>query len=48
MLIGQLTNSGGLWWQIHMWLGVPFTVGIAGYFLSFIMTPPAIAIQETA
>ncbi len=46
MLIGQLMNGDGLWWQIHMWLGVPFTVGIAGYFLSFIMTPPAIAASD--
>jgi hypothetical protein len=36
------TFGNGLWWQIHMWLGVPFLAGIAGLFLSFMMVPPAI------
>jgi hypothetical protein len=30
----------GLWWQIHMWLGVPFLTGIAGLFVSFLTVPP--------
>lgn len=36
------TFGSGLWWQIHMWLGVPFLAGIAGLFLSFLVAPPAI------
>jgi hypothetical protein len=34
------TLGDGLWWQIHMWLGVPFLTGIAGLFLSFLAVPP--------
>lgn len=34
------TFGGGLWWQIHMWLGAPFIAGIAGFFLSFLAVPP--------
>src|SRR5262249_33946227 len=33
------TFGNGLWWQIHMWLGAPFLVGIAGLFLSFLVVP---------
>jgi hypothetical protein len=31
------TFGSGLWWQIHTWLGVPFLVGIAGLFLSYLI-----------
>lgn len=31
----------GLWWEIHLWLGVPFMAGAAGFLLSFIVVPPA-------
>jgi hypothetical protein len=30
------TFGTGLWWQIHMWLGVPVLAGIAGVFLSLL------------
>jgi len=36
------TFGSGLWWQIHMWLGAPFLAGITGFFLSFLVAPPAI------
>lgn len=32
----------GLWWEIHMWLGVPVLAGACGYGLSLLMRPPAI------
>jgi hypothetical protein len=41
-IVGMMVHDRGLWWRIHMWLGVPFTAGIGGYFLSFIAVPPAI------
>ncbi|MCE2473243.1 MAG: hypothetical protein J4G18_15395 [Anaerolineae bacterium] len=34
-------GSGGLWWLIHMWLGVPVLAGAFGYGLSLLMRPPA-------
>ena len=34
--------SGGLWWEIHMWLGVPVLAGAFGYGLSLLIRPPAI------
>ncbi|MBZ0281897.1 MAG: hypothetical protein K8L97_14245 [Anaerolineae bacterium] len=36
---------GGVWWPIHMWLGVPFVAGIAGLFLSYLAVPPAIPVE---
>jgi hypothetical protein len=33
--------TAGLWWKIHMWLGVPFVAGVAGLLLSFLAYPPA-------
>jgi hypothetical protein len=36
----------GLWWQIHMWLGVPFLTGIAGLFLSLLSVPPGTSGQD--
>lgn len=38
---------GGVWWEIHMWLGVPFTAGIAGLFLSYLVFPPAEPVEKT-
>ncbi len=29
----------GLWWKIHMWLGVPFVAGIGGVLLSILRIP---------
>lgn len=31
----------GLWWEIHMWLGVPVLAGAAGYGISMLFRPPA-------
>lgn len=33
--------TGGLWWLIHMWLGVPVMAAAFGYGLSLLMRPPA-------
>ncbi len=34
-------GRGGLWWEIHMWLGAPVLAGAFGYGLSLLMRPPA-------
>ena len=31
----------GLWWEIHMWLGVPVLAGACGYAISLLARPPA-------
>jgi hypothetical protein len=36
----MLTNNPGLWWEIHMWLGVPLIAGAVGLGLSFLVAPP--------
>lgn len=33
-------NRPGLWWSIHMWLGVVFLSGVVGVFLSYLAAPP--------
>ena len=33
--------TAGLWWKIHMWLGVPVVAGAAGLLLSFLAYQPA-------
>ena len=33
-------NNGGLWWEIHMWLGTPILAGAFGYGLSLLVIPP--------
>lgn len=38
-LLNLHAGSDGLWWQIHMWLGVPFQAGVIGLFLSFLVFP---------
>lgn len=40
-------GNGGLWWEIHMWLGVPLLAGAAGYGLSLFMRPPADPIDSS-
>jgi uncharacterized membrane protein HdeD (DUF308 family) len=35
-----LLLTGGIWWRIHMWLGVTFLAGIVGLGLSFLLVPP--------
>ena len=37
----QVWGRGGLWWEIHMWLGVPVLAGVFGYGLSLLLRPPA-------
>ena len=34
-------GTGGLWWLIHMWLGVPALAGAFGFGLSLLLRPPA-------
>lgn len=34
-------GSGGLWWQVHMWLGAPVLAGAFGFGLSLLFHPPA-------
>ncbi len=37
-----LLTTSGVWWSIHMWLGVTFMAGITGLGLSYLVAPPAI------
>ncbi|MDA1329994.1 MAG: hypothetical protein DWG76_03660 [Chloroflexi bacterium] len=37
-----LVQAYGVWWQVHMWLGAPFTAGFIGWMLSLVAAPPAI------
>jgi hypothetical protein len=41
-----LLATTGLWWKIHMWLGVPFVAGVAGLLLSYLSLPPAVPQTE--
>ena len=41
-----MTNPRGLWWPIHMWLGVPFVAGAVGLGLSFLVAPPSLPAEE--
>lgn len=41
MVLLNASTPLGLWWKIHMWLGVPFVAGIAGFLLTFLVAPPA-------
>jgi hypothetical protein len=34
--------QAGIWWTIHMWMGVPIISGILGLFMSYLVYPPAI------
>ena len=36
-----LITTYGIWWSIHMWLGVSFLAGIVGLGLSFLILAPA-------
>ena len=40
-------RSGGLWWEIHMWLGAPVLAGAFGIGLSLLAAPPAIPSAAT-
>ncbi len=41
ILGANVWGTDGLWWLIHMWLGVPVMAGAFGYGLSLLMRPPA-------
>ena len=41
-----LIATAGMWWKIHMWLGVPFVAGVVGLLLSFLSQPPAVPQTE--
>ena len=41
-------GAGGLWWLIHMWLGVPALAGAFGYGLSMLLRQPATPTQLSA
>jgi hypothetical protein len=38
--------TAGLWWKIHMWLGLPFVTGVAGLLLSFLAYPPPLPVER--
>jgi hypothetical protein len=42
-VVAALLLTDGLWWRVHMWLGMPFLTGVLGFGLSYLMapTPPA-------
>ena len=47
MIIVQILGTSvwsdtGLWWLIHMWLGVPVLAGAFGYGLSLLLRPPGL------
>jgi hypothetical protein len=37
-----LTRGQPLWWEVHMWLGVPFVAGVIGVGVSFLVAPPPV------
>jgi hypothetical protein len=37
-----LLSTSGVWWTVHMWLGVTFMAGITGFGLSYLVAPPAV------
>ena len=44
-ILGNAVWGGGMWWLIHMWLGVPVMSAAFGYGLSLLMRPPAMPAQ---
>ncbi|HEX8036047.1 MAG TPA: hypothetical protein VF510_19475 [Ktedonobacterales bacterium] len=42
LYFGALMLHDGVWWSVHMWLGVTAWSGVAGLLLSFVALPPAI------
>jgi hypothetical protein len=44
--MGEARSGLGLWWEIHMWLGVPILAALAGLLLSFVAFPPAIPTSD--
>lgn len=41
-LFGLMTVQRGLWWKVHMWLGVPVLASLLGVLQSFLMFPPRV------
>jgi hypothetical protein len=41
-----LIATVGMWWTIHMWLGVPFVAGVVGLLLSYLAQPPTVPQTE--
>ena len=41
-------GGGGVWWEIHMWLGAPVLAGAFGYGLSMLLRPPALVATAEA
>ncbi len=37
-----LIERAGIWWEIHMWLGVSFFAAVTGLLLSYLALPPAV------
>ena len=42
LFFGIMLGTVGVWWSIHMWLGVTFMAGITGFGLSYLLAPPAV------
>ncbi len=42
LYFAALALNPGVWWSIHMWLGVTVWSGIAGLLLSYVAVPPAL------
>ncbi len=40
-----LIATSGIWWTIHMWLGVTAMAGVGGLFLSYLAVPPAVPVE---
>ena len=40
LYFAALLAAGGIWWRIHMWLGVPLLAGVIGLGLSYLAAPP--------
>ena len=43
-----LLLTSGIWWSIHMWLGVSFMGGIVGLGMSYLIAPPAVPGESAA
>jgi len=41
-----LITQVGIWWVVHMWLGVSFFAAVIGVFLSYLVLPPAIPSED--
>ena len=43
----SLLLTHGLWWEVHMWAGVPFLSGVVGLLLSHLSNPAEIPTEAT-